>query len=68
MAAMLAESMTDVLMLRVKKKEYRLELGCNVVKGNAYFVSLYTIVVITEQYNVTVNSEKLICTPEDLTL
>jgi hypothetical protein len=38
------------------------------MKGIEYFVSLYTCVVITEQYNVMVNSEELICTTEYLTL
>jgi hypothetical protein len=35
------------------------ELAYNVMKGNAYFVSLETSVVIAEQYNVMANSEEL---------
>jgi hypothetical protein len=38
------------------------------MKGTGYFVSLWTSVVITEKYNVTVNSEELIGTAEYLTL
>jgi hypothetical protein len=40
----------------------------NVIKGTDYFVSLYTSVVITEEYDVTVNSDELIGTTENLTL
>ena len=38
------------------------------MKGTVYMVSLQTIVLITEQYNVMVNSEELIGTAEYLTL
>jgi hypothetical protein len=38
------------------------------MKGTEYFVSFKTIVVITEEFNVMVNSEKLIGTTEYLTL
>jgi hypothetical protein len=38
------------------------------VKGTEYFVSLETNVVITEECNVTVNSEELIGTTEYLAL
>ena len=38
------------------------------MKGTEYFVSLYTSVVITEEYNVMVNSEELIGITEHLTL
>jgi len=38
------------------------------MKGTEYFVSLQTGVVVTEEYNVMVNSEKLIGTTENLTL
>ena len=38
------------------------------MKGTEHFVSLYTSVVITEQYKVMVNSEELIGTAEYLTL
>jgi hypothetical protein len=44
------------------------ELGYNVMKGAEYFVSLQTSVVITEGYNVMVNSDELIGTTEYLTL
>jgi hypothetical protein len=46
----------------------RVELGYNVMKGTEYFVSLQTNVVITEEYNIMVNSEELIGTTEYLTL
>jgi hypothetical protein len=35
-------------------------------RGTEYFVSLYTSVVITDMYNVTVNSQELIGTTEYL--
>jgi hypothetical protein len=38
------------------------------MKGTEYFVTLQTSVVLTEEYNVTVNSEELIGTTEYLTL
>jgi hypothetical protein len=38
------------------------------MKGTEYFVSLSTSVVITEEYNVMVNSEELIGTTEYLTV
>jgi hypothetical protein len=44
------------------------ELGYNVMKGTEYFVSLQTSVVITEEYNIMVNSEELIGTTDYLTL
>jgi hypothetical protein len=44
------------------------ELGYNVMKGSEYFVSLQKSVVITEEYNVMVNSEELIGITEYLTL
>ena len=44
------------------------EFSFNVTKRTEYFVSLYTGVVITEEYNVTVNSQELIVTAENLTL
>jgi hypothetical protein len=47
---------------------YIAELGHNVMKGTEYLVSLQTSVVITEEYNVTVNSEELIGTTEHVTL
>jgi hypothetical protein len=56
---------------RVKMTErYRntVELGYNVMKWTEYVVSLLTSVIITEEYNVTVNSEELIGTAEYLTL
>jgi hypothetical protein len=47
---------------------YTVEINCNVMKGTEYFVSLYTSVVITEEYNVMVNSEELIGTTECMAL
>ena len=38
------------------------------MKGAAYLVSLYTVVVLTQEYNDRGNSEQLIGTPEYLTL
>jgi len=38
------------------------------MKGMEYPVSLQTRVVITEEYNIMVNSQELICTTECLTL
>jgi hypothetical protein len=38
------------------------------MKGHEYFVSLYTGIVLTEVYNVLVNSEGLTGTTEYLTL
>jgi hypothetical protein len=38
------------------------------MKATEYFVSLQTSVVITEEYNVMVNSEELIGSTEYLTL
>jgi len=35
------------------------ELGYNGIRGTEYFMSLWTIVVLTEEYNVTVNNEEL---------
>ena len=46
----------------------RIELGYNVIKGTEYFGSLYTSVVITEEYNGMVNSEGLIGTAGCLTI
>jgi hypothetical protein len=48
--------------------ENTFELGYNVMKETEYFMSLQTIVVIIEEYNVMVNSEELIGTAEYLTL
>jgi hypothetical protein len=47
---------------------YAVELGYNVMKATEYFVLLWISVVITEEYNVVVNGEELICTIEYLTL
>lgn len=46
----------------------RVDLGYDVMKRTEYFLSLQTSVVITEQHNVTGNSEELICTAEYSTL
>ena len=37
------------------------------MKGTEYFVSFKTIVVITDEYNVTVNGEEIIGTAEYMT-
>jgi hypothetical protein len=42
------------------------ELGWNAIKGPEYFVLLYASVVLTEEYNFTVNSEQLIGATEYL--
>ena len=47
---------------------HRVELGYDVMKGTAYFVSLEPSFAITEGYSVMVNSEELIGTTEYLTL
>jgi hypothetical protein len=47
---------------------YTVELGYNVLKGTKYFESLETSVVITEKYNVMLNSEELLGITEYLTL
>ena len=44
------------------------ELGCNVVKGSKYFMSLQTGIVLNEECSVTVNSGEIIGTTEYLTL
>jgi hypothetical protein len=44
------------------------QLGYNIMKGTECFVLLQTSVVITEEYNIMVNSDKLICTTEHLTV
>jgi hypothetical protein len=44
------------------------EFGYNVVRGAEYFLSLKTSVVVTEEYNVMVNSKELIDTTEYQTL
>lgn len=46
----------------------RVELGYDVMKGTGCFVSLQAGVVVTEENNVLVNSDKLIGTAENLTL
>jgi hypothetical protein len=46
----------------------KIELGYNVMKGTEYFVSFKPSVVLTEEYNVMVNSDELIGTTECLTL
>jgi hypothetical protein len=54
--------------IRESKLDYVVELGYNVMKGTEYCVLLQTRVVITEQYNVMVNSEELISATEYLML
>jgi hypothetical protein len=44
------------------------ELGYNVIKRTEYILSLQTSAVITEQYNIMVNSEELIGNTEYLSL
>jgi hypothetical protein len=48
--------------------EDAVELGYNVMKWTEYFVSLYMSIVITEKYDVMVNSEELSGTTEYLML
>jgi hypothetical protein len=38
------------------------------MKGIEYFVSIKTSIIVTEEFNITVNSEELIGTTEHLTL
>jgi hypothetical protein len=45
-----------------------IDFGFSVVKGTEYVLSLYTSVVLTEEYNVEINGEELIGTTEYLTL
>jgi cellobiose-specific phosphotransferase system component IIC len=45
-----------------------IETRYNIMKGTEYFVSLQTSVVVTEKYNVVVNSEKQIGNTEYLTV
>ena len=47
---------------------HTVEPGNNVMKGTEYFVSSLTSVVITEEYNIIVNSDELVGTTEYLTL
>jgi hypothetical protein len=49
-------------------KQNNADLGYNVMKGTEYFVSLQASAVTTEEYNVMVNSDKLIDTTPHLTL
>ena len=44
------------------------ELGYDVMRRTEHFMSLLTVTVITEQYNVMVNSGDLIGTAEYLTV
>ena len=46
----------------------KIELGYNVMKGTEYFVSVYTSVVINDEYIVMVNSDELIRATQYLTL
>jgi hypothetical protein len=48
--------------------QYIIELGYDDMKGTECFVSFKTIVLITEEFNVMVNSEELIGTTAYLTL
>jgi hypothetical protein len=47
---------------------YRVELGYNVIKETEYFISLQKSVVLSEEYNVMVNSDELIRATLSLTL
>jgi hypothetical protein len=51
-----------------KLRRNRVELGYIAMKGTEYFVWLLTKVVITEEYNVMIDSEELNGTTECLTL
>jgi hypothetical protein len=53
---------------KISQNSSTVEFGYNVTKSEEYFVSLQTSVVITEKYNVVVNSEELTDTTECLTL
>jgi hypothetical protein len=44
------------------------ELGYNIMKGTEYSVSLQMSVVLTDRYNIMVNSEELIGATEHVTL
>jgi hypothetical protein len=46
----------------MRQEDIRVELGYNVMKGTEYILSLKTSVVLTEEYNVVVNSDELIRT------
>jgi hypothetical protein len=50
--------------VKILSLQARVELDYNVMTGTEYFVPLYTNIVITEEYNVMVNSKELICTAE----
>jgi hypothetical protein len=52
----------------ISLRENAVELGYNVIKRSEYFMSLETSFGITEEYNVVVNSDKLIRTTEYPTL
>jgi len=50
------------------RQKTAVEVGYNVVKGAEYFVSLQTIVVLIQEYNVMASRKELIGTSEYLTL
>jgi hypothetical protein len=55
--------------MRFKKPSFnQVELGYNVMNRTKYFVSLYTSVVLTKEFIVTVNTEELIGATGYLTL
>jgi len=63
----LIKNCKNEILFTKKVQSCAVELGYNVTKGTEHFVSLYTSVVITDKYKVTVDSEELIGTTECLT-
>jgi hypothetical protein len=63
-----SSSTNFVVIFDIVESVITVELSYNVMKGAEYFLSLYTSVVLTEEYHVTLNSEDLIGTTEYLTL
>jgi hypothetical protein len=52
----------------IKSTRHKVELVHDVMKGDEQFVPLHTSVLITEEHNVEVNTDQLICTTEYLTI
>jgi hypothetical protein len=51
----------------LERERERVELRYDVTKGTGYFMSLYTSVVATEEYNVKSSNEELVRFTEYLT-
>jgi hypothetical protein len=47
-----------------RKYKNTVKLGYNIIKWSEYFVSLKTSVLVTEEYNIMINSEELVGTLE----